>query len=85
MYIDIYWRRIIHLHVELSVRRLIPRGINSRDDFTWFFILRKGQDKRSAASAFRVTWSERAFDKLPKCIDREGLGSRHTRNRQTEG
>ena len=59
--------------------------MNSRDDFTWFFSLRKGQDKRSAASAFRVTWSERAFDKLPKCIDRERLESRHTRNRQTEG
>ena len=84
MYRDIYWRRIIHLH-ELSVRRLIRRGINSRNDFTRFFSLRKGQDKKSAANAFQVTRSERAFDKLPKCIDREGLGSRHTGNRQTEG
>ena len=46
MYIDIYWRRIIHLH-ELSVRRLILRGINSGDNFTWFFSLRKGRDKKT--------------------------------------
>jgi len=83
-YLDIYWRRILHLY-ELSVRRLIRRGINSRDDFTWIFSLRKGLDKKSEANAFWVSLSERALDKFPKCIAREGLGSRHTGNRQSEG
>ena len=43
-----------------------------------------------AAYAFQVTWSERGFswpfvtDTSPKCIDREGLGRRHTRSRQSQ-
>ena len=70
MYIDIYWRRIIHLHVELSVRRLIPRGINSRDDFTRIFSMRKGQGKKKCGSrvpsklliSYRNALTEKAWE-----------------------
>ena len=40
----------------------------------WALLLR-------AADAVRITWSERVVevsDTSPKCIDREGLGRRHT-------